>query len=419
MRKNFSQFIRYIYSTLLAVFFTAATAHAIPIAVGAAPDNNQAVLLKAISVASREIVMNVYELSNKVVADALVAKMKAGVRVVILVEGQPVGGFQKKAQAAQQYLVAHMKAIGGQSEFKIMTGVGGHKRRFRYNHAKYTIIDRTDVVVGSENYTDSGHPRMGGPGNRGWEVLMRSPDLAQALLKIFAYDIDMRFGDVIDARNLPSDVVLGQIFGGLQPFLDPDDVPEIDFINPNVDPWSMGGYHNTPIRTTDGQIVDLVRSPDNSLAGVIRVMRSAQRTLDVQLMSFNGIWGLGLAPFMTEILDAARRGVRVRVMLNDDSVFSRGEPRPNGNQRTLRQLRELGRELPLEAVVASNAKLRINYIHNKGIVVDGHTAFVSSINWTQNSVANNRELALVLRGGEVGPYYQSLFEKDWRAAHSQ
>jgi phosphatidylserine/phosphatidylglycerophosphate/cardiolipin synthase-like enzyme len=51
-------------------------------------------------------------------------------------------------------------------------------------------------------------------------------------------------------------------------------------------------------------------------------------------------------------------------------------------------------------------------IHNKGLVIDGGKVLVSSINWNENSIMNNREIGLIIEG-EAAAYYGEVFNYDW------
>jgi hypothetical protein len=68
--------------------------------------------------------------------------------------------------------------------------------------------------------------------------------------------------------------------------------------------------------------------------------------------------------------------------------------------------------LSLDARVADPGD-RFEKIHAKGVLVDRETAIVGSINWNDNSIRENREIALVLDGEEIGAYYGRVFDADW------
>lgn len=84
---------------------------------------------------------------------------------------------------------------------------------------------------------------------------------------------------------------------------------------------------------------------------------------------------------MTDALVAAAgAGVRVRVVLSDDTSATDGE------QRAIDTLKQHG-IVPVA--------VKVPYIHAKSIVVDGQRAYVGSINFTNTSFNFNRELGLI------------------------
>src|SRR3972149_4375336 len=48
------------------------------------------------------------------------------------------------------------------------------KRPFRYNHAKYVIVDSSSVYVSSENFNPTGYGAPNEIGNRGWSILIHN-----------------------------------------------------------------------------------------------------------------------------------------------------------------------------------------------------------------------------------------------------
>jgi phosphatidylserine/phosphatidylglycerophosphate/cardiolipin synthase-like enzyme len=138
-------------------------------------------------------------------------------------------------------------------------------------------------------------------------------------------------------------------------------------------------------------------------------------------MNLHELWKTAgtTSPLFRSLVDAATRGVRVRVLLNDESVFSN---KPSKNLQSVTDLNAIalsqgtqGRPLPLEAAIADLASMKVSIIHNKGVLVDGEKVLVSSINWNENSVKNNRETAVVITSKEAYDAFEALFEQDWRA----
>jgi phosphatidylserine/phosphatidylglycerophosphate/cardiolipin synthase-like enzyme len=47
------------------------------------------------------------------------------------------------------------------------------------------------------------------------------------------------------------------------------------------------------------------------------------------------------------------------------------------------------------------------------MIVDNKSVLISSINWNENSVTQNRELGIIIESPEVAKYYAEVFFYDW------
>lgn len=395
-----------------------ARAVAVPVEVGEAPDNNLKLTVQAIHSAKRSLYINIYEMKSNEIADAIVERIGAGVHVEILNEGQPVGGVSDVALEIRERIVGAMRegAANARDRFWLMTSEDrSERRRFRFDHAKYVVVDEASLLIGSENFSN----RVGRPGNRGWQVWIHDPAIASQYLGMFRTDSSPKNEDVRELVG-ERDLRIAVTGWGLLPFL-ASDAPDRD----------RQVRFKTDIETLDADGVAKVISPDSSLAGLLKLLNDAQKTIDLELMTFSPRWGTTgkISPLLKATIDAARRGVKIRVLLNDESVFAggghgddavfEGEPldRASKNQETVDKLNELAESegLSVEARIADVKAMKVNYIHNKGGLVDGKHILVSSINWNQNSVENNREAAVVLNSRDIHRYYHSLFDADWAA----
>jgi phosphatidylserine/phosphatidylglycerophosphate/cardiolipin synthase-like enzyme len=167
------------------------------------------------------------------------------------------------------------------------------------------------------------------------------------------------------------------------------------------------------------QIVPVV-SPDTSLSSLVTLLRSAKRTLDIEQLNFNADWNqvTNGSPILAEVIAAARRGVQVRVLLNDDASSFGGDPETSHNAMTAQELNRSARQfgVKLEGRIANLKAMGVDYIHNKGVLIDGAYTLVSSINWNENSITRNRESGVVLTGPEINSHYETLFSSDWEAS---
>ena len=56
------------------------------------------------------------------------------------------------------------------------------------------------------------------------------------------------------------------------------------------------------------------------------------------------------------------------------------------------------------------------HCHNKMVIIDGAAVLVSSQNWSDFAVTENREAGLWIPHGDVAQYFQAIFDVDWRTA---
>ncbi|HWI64953.1 MAG TPA: lamin tail domain-containing protein, partial [Symbiobacteriaceae bacterium] len=116
--------------------------------------------------------------------------------------------------------------------------------------------------------------------------------------------------------------------------------------------------------------------------------------------------------YLEEAIAAARRGVKVRILLSDAFLDPRD---PKDNTHTVTYVNDIARreKLDMEARVIDGQRAALDKIHNKGVLVDGRKVLVSSVNWSLNSPLNNREVSLVLDSLDLGAYFTDMFTYDW------
>ena len=421
-----------------------ASAKAIQVDTAEAPDNNLSLTVSAIQGAQSSILLNIYELDAPEITDALLAQIKNGLTVRILEEGQPVGGMTAAAKGAQYQLQEAMEAAvkAGASDDALfeMTSKAGGKRRYRYDHAKYAVIDGDELLVGSENYSPTGNPEPGSIGNRGWEAVIHDSSVAQQFTAIFGGDAVTTYNDVIalvggsgETDSLAS--LFGEDSASLADFTQrrpkpvashrppapatPEPRPtEHRPTKPKPEPMPDPVATSSGTGTFDASSVQPITSPNTSLDGLLGAINNAQTSIDIEQMTFNSAW-TSTTPtslVLSAVIAAARRGVRVRVLLNDESVFGGDEntskPINVPTAQTLNQTASSG-GLQMEARIANIKAMGVDYIHNKGMLIDGTETLISSINWDENSIMNNREAAVLVTSPDVYNYYEALFTSDW------
>ena len=144
---------------------------------------------------------------------------------------------------------------------------------------------------------------------------------------------------------------------------------------------------------------DLVWSPTNSGASVLSVISGATRTLAVENEE------MGDPAVTSALADAARRGVRVRIIMTADSEWD----------AALSELASAGAHVRLYPDDASAL-----YIHAKAIIADagrpGQRVLVGSQNFSVASLDYNRELGILSTSPAVVTAISSALAADWAGA---
>jgi cardiolipin synthase A/B len=343
------------------------------------PDSSYSVLEAALAKARREILVNAYELTSPGIGDLLVAARNRGVPVLVLLEGGPVGGIRTEEKA-----VAAVLNRSGIPILVMGTTSAAHAR-YRYNHAKYVIIDGEDLLLSTENFGTTGYPAPGSRGNRGWGVFIEDPGVAGYFGEVFSADV--HGGDVVPYSPSPGE---------------PLSSTPVSY-HPRFPPLRVSGVTVTPIL-----------APDTS-GEILALLNGAREGIEIEQASVRNSSGDELDPFLSAAVNASRRGVRVRILL-DGSLYNDEGPADNDEMAGL--VNDLaGREgLPLAARILEPGPANLEAVHTKGVIVDRHLVSISSINWNGNSPNFNREAGVIMDNPAIGTYYSSVFEEDWNQA---
>lgn len=391
-------------------FFTARVTETAVLTVAIAPDNAYEALLHEIGRAQESIQLETLTFENVGLSTALAAAARRGVMVTVLLEGDPVGGITDQ----ERYVCQQLAAAGGSCWFMIRDDVLHIQDRYRYLHSKFAIVDGRRVIVSSENISPNSLPADdksdGTWGRRGVLLITGAPAVVSRFQAIFADDLDPAAHH--DLRPwLAADPVYGAPPAWFQPLT------------------ATGGTTYTvrfpQAATFTGTFAfEVLQAPENSLrdrGGLLGLLRRAGAgdTILVQQLSERPHWGPAGSnpvedpnPRLDAYLDAARRGARVRLLL--DSHFE-DEESTVGNRATCAYVGELVlREgLPVRCALANPAGLGI---HNKMILaeVDGQGwIHVGSLNGTEQAAKGNREVALQVQSDAAYALLAQMFYGDW------
>jgi phosphatidylserine/phosphatidylglycerophosphate/cardiolipin synthase-like enzyme len=323
-----------------------------------------AVPVETLREADERLLLAGYTFGSPRVADALIRARERGIRVRVLLEGDPVGGTTRR----QARLLDRLTDAG-----VAVRVVGGPHARYEYHHAKYAVVDDRALVL-TENWKPAG---TGGAASRGWGALVDDPELAAGLARTFRADAG--WVDAVPWRRFRR----GRSFEAIPPAN-----------------GSFGGQF-APERLPVERARLLV-APDNAASEVVALLDGAEESIRVvgPTLGTDG-------RFLPALLRAARRGVRVQVLLSG-TWYARAE-----NERLAERLRERAdaEDLPLTVRLAEPRGYA--KIHAKGAVIDGRRVVLGSLNWNRHAATENREVVVVLSGERVAGYYARVFDADW------
>ena len=139
----------------------------------------------------------------------------------------------------------------------------------------------------------------------------------------------------------------------------------------------------------------LIVLPDDSAQPILDAIHGAGNSLRIKMFILSD------PALLKALVDAHRRGVKIRVMVNPARRSGEAE-----NEKSRKVLSDAGIE-----VIDTNPAFDVT--HEKSMVIDDATAFVKSLNWEPKNFTETRDYAVVTKHAhEVGEIID-CFEADW------
>lgn len=376
------------------------------ITVGVAPDNALTIWLNAIARAEQQITIESLTFEHATLAAALTAAARRGVDVAVLLEGDPPAGLKDQ----ERWACMQLELAGGACWFMIRDDEAAIHDRYRYLHGKFMIVDGQVLVVSSENLSPHSLPdddkSDGTWGRRGIVLATNAPQLLARAGAIIADDLAP--AEHSDLRRWQA----GDSIYGAPP--------------PGFRPITVTGGITYAIRFPAPAVfqgtfpMELIQAPESSLHDGVGVMAMLQAAgagdeILVEQLSEPAHWGGATGdstsdpnPRLEAMLAAARRGARVRLLL--DSFFDDG-----ANAETCAYVNgvALAERLDLACALANPTGLGL---HNKMILVRAGGrgwVHVGSLNGSELAHKGNREVALQIQSDALYAYLSGLFVFDW------
>jgi phosphatidylserine/phosphatidylglycerophosphate/cardiolipin synthase-like enzyme len=297
---------------------------------------------------------------------------------------------------------------------RVLGGDADIPDRYNHCHQKFIIADRERALIGSDNLTQSSLPadprENGTAGSRGAFLVTDASCVVDRLVDIFEADCDpARHRDI---RRFVSRAELDER------------TPRLGSDRSGYDPVAPA-----PFVSRVKASFELSHSPENSLRpdqaylGLVNGCGAGDWIL-VQQQYERPHWGYGAAqtpnPRLEAYLAAARRGARVRLLLN-----GAGGPERNAkNRAACRMLNETAAREGLDCIarlafLPDARKNREGAIHNKMLLLRQGRRFwshVGSANGSETAHRYNREVGLSVESVELFEYLAAVFRADWQAA---
>ncbi len=391
--------LRYPGWDLEDLFFPAGIAASAQVTVAVAPEGALSLTLQTIGAAQQSLKIAAYTLESVPVYQAVQERIRAGVVVTVLLESGPTGGMSSD----EKWIVQRLHNPPTSTVYFI----GKTAARYRYQHAKYILVDDRLALVSSDNFTERSMPSdlivNGTAGHRGFVLVTDSPGVVARLADLFRRDADPVHADIApydEAYAPPS---------GYTPLPPPD--------------WTTYTAPFSQVLATTATTLTVLHGPEHLLRpddGLLGLLRRAGAGDAIAVMQLNepvtwtaDIGTAGLNPRVQELVAAARRGAEVRVLL--DEYYDTGT-----NLATCLYLNGIarGESLPLSCRLGNVTGLGV---HAKTFFVrlgDEKRVHVGSVNGTETSHKVNREVALQVASADLYDFLMTVFEHDWARAHA-
>ena len=340
------------------------------------PDAGLDEVISMINSATDSIHLHVYQLHDAYLSMALIEASNRGVDITVVIH-EPETWWG-------DYNIGQSLGIAWELEnagITVMQFTTSSSSPYQYIHSKIAVVDSTHVWVSSGNWKSSSLP-SDGIGNRDWGVIVNSTDLATIVMERMAFDED------------PSQL----------------HVEDTTYSMPD------SGSYSPPVNYTPGNVVssvtgpvsgELLTCPDDCMQGLADFINSAESEilLSLQYFEMDWYWGWGENPLLDSLESAAERGVSIRLVINQHYVNENP-----GIRQAVNELNDWNGDV--EAILMSENET-VTKLHNKGVIIDGESVLVSSINWGDNSILRNREMGLILHSQQVTQPYMDSFWEDW------
>ncbi|TFG34362.1 hypothetical protein EU527_03965 [Candidatus Thorarchaeota archaeon] len=331
------------------------------------PDGSRDALWHFLNSAQESIYIEIYGINNPYIIDLIheLHATKPTLEMKFLIGWNSLGYY-----GPNDYVANNLTILGYPVKWT-------NPPEFTYAHQKFVIIDNKTTIVHSGNWAKTSFPEDGMKANREWSIAMTDTDVTQYYRDVFDYD----WSNGVDYNATEHGTG--------------DPLSYSQTSSTYLRPFAEAGHFSGEMNVTP------IFSPDTSLQGILYCINAAQATLDIQIPYFtNSAAGNEVTQILNAIIAAKNRGVTVRVITEEAYDFV--------------EVAELLTEHNIPIVWQDTRWFTAN--HNKGIIVDGRIVLISSINYSDNSIVNNREAGVIIENTDVAQWFQAIYDFDWGIA---
>jgi Phosphatidylserine/phosphatidylglycerophosphate/cardiolipin synthases and related enzymes len=139
----------------------------------------------------------------------------------------------------------------------------------------------------------------------------------------------------------------------------------------------------------------------------VEMFNSAGQTIDIEVFYFTNVTGEPMEKVMNAIKDAAARGVKVRIIV-DNNFYVKGE-------KSVDELENISgieiRKIPFN-------KIGGGVMHAKYFIIDGNEIFIGSQNFDWRALKHIHEMGVRVKSEKLASDFGKIFEMDWQLAQN-
>lgn len=358
------------------------------------PDSTYAATKRLIDAAEHTILIGIYDFTAAYMEEMLQAAMARGVKVSLMLD---IDG-KSESDMFDDMVSMGVRGVSAPS------CANATVRVFRSSHEKVIVIDGEWVLVQSGNYSSNSIPLnvKDGEGGRGFRTGNRDTGLA-----IQSRELADFFTDILESDMALVDAV---------PEMLRKPVDEDFFLVERAPRRAPTQFF--PSKTFDlaaDLTIQPILSPDNYMDVMPDLIAQARHSILIEQQYIRSS-----QPNVRKLLDAIKTArdaapdLDVRIVLG--KLFSADDVRKE--RANLERLAD-DYDLHIGANIRYINTDELVHCHNKLIVVDGESVLVSSQNWSDAAVTENREAGVWLTHEGIADYFGAIVEYDWEKAFQE